>query len=128
MTGGTSIGGGSRKRGVPTDGMGIVGTDEATGAGAIPTGAGGRGRGTRGGVIARRTYGLGAPSGPKPSPTAGGAVPAAAAVRRRVRVEMRPQGGETFRGAGWPGGEGATAAGSVVTAESSPCKVCVSRP
>ena len=73
VTGGTSAGGGSRKRGVPTGsarpwsgGMGTAGTGEATEAGAITTAGGGRGRGTRGGVIARRTGGRGAPSDPKP--------------------------------------------------------------
>ena len=91
VTGGASVGGGSRKRGVPTgsarsrsDGMGTVGIDDAAGAGAKTTDAGGRGGGARGGVIARRADGLGAPPDPKPSSTAGGAVPAAAAVRRRV--------------------------------------------
>ena len=108
-----------------------VGTDEAAGAGAKTTGAGGRGRGARGGVIAHRADGrtpadgLGAPPGVKPQSRAGGAVPAAAAVRRRVRVEVRPEGGKIFRGAGLPGGDGTDAARSVVTAESSPCKVLV---
>ena len=48
-------------------------------------------------------------------------MPAAAAVRRRVRVEMRPEGGKTVRGDGLPGEERADAAGPVITAESSPC-------
>ena len=52
-------------------------------------------------------------------------MPAAAAVRRRVRMEMRPEGGNIFRDARLPGGDGADAAGSVITAESSPCKVLV---
>ena len=107
--------------------MGTVRTDEAAGAGAKTTGASGRGRGVRGRVIVRRADGLGAPPGPKPSSTAGGAVPAAVAVRRRVRVEMRSEGGKIVRGAGLPGDGGADAAGSVITAESSPCKALVRR-
>ena len=107
--------------------MGTVGVDEAAAAGAITTGAGGRGRGVRGGALARWANGLGAPPGQKPYSTAGGAVPAAAAVRRRVRVKMRPEGGKIFRAIGLPGGEGADAAGSVSTTESSPCKVLVGR-
>ena len=61
VTGEASVGGGSGKRRVPTgsswsrsDGMGIAGTGEAAGAGAITTGERGRGRGAREGVVARR--------------------------------------------------------------------------
>ena len=54
-------------------------------------------------------------------------MPAAAAVRRRVRVEMRPEGGKIFRGAGLSGDEWADAVGFVITAESCPCKVLVGR-
>ena len=51
-------------------------------------------------------------------------MPAAAAVRRRDRVEMRPEGGKTVtvRGTGSPGGEGADAGGLVIVAGSAPCK------
>ena len=52
-------------------------------------------------------------------------MPAGAAVRWRVRVEMRPEGGQTFRGAGLPGGEEADAAGPVITPESFPYQVRV---
>ena len=65
--------GGIRKRGVPTasaqsrsDGIGTVGTDEAVGARVAAVGGPGRGRGTRGGVLARLADGRGAPPGPKP--------------------------------------------------------------
>ena len=108
-----------------SDGMGTVGTGKATETRATMTAAGGRGRGTRGGVIARGTDGLGAPPDPKPQPSAGGAVPVAAALRRRVRVEMRPERGKAARGAGSPGGEGADAAGSVITADFFLCEVLV---
>ena len=52
-------------------------------------------------------------------------MPEAAAVFRRVRVEMRPEGDNSIGGAGLPGGEGADAAGPVVAAESAPCEVLV---
>ena len=42
-------------------------------------------------------------------------------------MEIQPEGGKAFRGARLPGGEGADAAGSVITAESSHCKVLVGR-
>ena len=45
-----------------------------------------------------------------------------AAVLRRVRVEVRPEGGKAIGGAG-SCGEGADAAGSVISAESAPCGV-----
>ena len=48
-----------------------------------------------------------------------------AAVHRRVRVEMRPEGGRVFRGARLPGDDGADAAGSGITAKSYPCTVLV---
>ena len=47
----------------------------------------------------------------------------AATVLRRVRVEMRPEGGKAVGGAGSPCGEGADAPGSVISAESAPCEV-----
>ena len=72
--------------------MGTVGTGEAAGTGAATTARGGRGRRTRGGVLARRADRRGAPPGPEPESTAGGAVTVAVAVRRRARVEMRPEG------------------------------------
>ena len=75
VMGGTPVGGGSRKRGVPTgwarsraDGVGTVGAGEPTEAGAITTLAGDCGRGTRDGVIARRTDGLRPPPDPKLKP------------------------------------------------------------
>ena len=49
----------------------------------------------------------------------------AVAVRRRVRVEMWPEGGKVVEGTGSPGGEKADAAGSVTGAESAPCEVPV---
>ena len=92
----------------------------------MTTGAGGRCRGAFGGVIARQVDGLGTPPGPTPKSTAGCAMPAAPAVRRRVRVEMRPEGGKTFRGVCLTGlGLGLDAVGSVITAECSPFKVLV---
>ena len=48
-----------------SDRMGTVGVDEAAGTGAIRTGAGDRGLGAHGGVIAHREDGLRAPPGPK---------------------------------------------------------------
>ena len=69
----TSRGGGTLKRGVPTgsawsrpDGKGTVGAGEVAGARAVTTARGGYARGTRGGVLARRADGRGAPPGPKP--------------------------------------------------------------
>ena len=52
-------------------------------------------------------------------------MPVAAAVHRRVQVEMKPEGGEAVGGAGLPGGEGVYAAGSVIAAELAPCEVLV---
>ena len=80
----------------------------------------------RGGIIARRADGLGAPPGSKPYSTAGG-VPAAAAVLRRVRVGMRPEGGRIVRDTGLSGGGGTDADGSMIMAESSPSKALVER-
>ena len=59
-------------------------------------------------------------AGPEAKATAGGEKPAGAAVRRRVRVEMRPEDGNMLGGAGVPSGDGVDAPGSVITAESSP--------
>ena len=87
----------------------------------MAVGGTGRGRGTRGGVLARLADGGGVPPGPEPEPTAGGAVPAAVAVRRRVRVEMRSEDGFTVGGAGEPGEAGADAVGPVVSTASVPC-------
>ena len=73
MADGTTGEGRSLKRGVHTgsarsrpDGMGTVGAGEAAGAGAVTTARGGRGRGTRGGVLARRVDRRGAPPVPEP--------------------------------------------------------------
>ena len=127
-----SGGSGRLKRGIPTgsvrsrsDGMDTVRAGEAAGAGAVTTARGSHGRGTCGGVLARRANGREAPPGPEPLSTAGGAAPAAAAVRRRVRVEMLPENGKAVGGAGSPGDEGADAAGSMVAAESTSCEVLV---
>ena len=49
-------------------------------------------------------------------------MPGAAAVRRRVRVEMRSEGVKAVGGAGSPGGERVDAAGSVIAAESARCE------
>ena len=74
-------------KGVPTGSarsvaVGQNGHRRGTGAGAVTTAGGGRGRGTRGGVLARRMDGRQAPPGPKPSHLAAvGAVPVAGAVR-----------------------------------------------
>ena len=94
----TSREGESLTIGVPTDsarsrpdGMGTVRAGEVAGARVVATVRGGRGRGTRGGVIVCQADGRGAPPGPKPQSTAGGSAPAAVAVLRRVRVEMRPK-------------------------------------
>ena len=118
----------SRKRGVPTgsarspsDGIGTVGTGEEAGTGVAAVGGAGLGRGTRGGVLARRENSRGALPGSKPYSTAGGAVPAAVAIRRRVRVEMRSEDGLTVWGAREPGEAGADAVGPVASTESAPC-------
>ena len=84
-----------------SDGIGTVGTGEVAGAGAAAVGGAGRGRGIRRGVLAHLADGRGAPSGPQS--TAGGALLAAVAVRRRVRVEMRSENGFAVRGAVEPG-------------------------
>ena len=47
----------------------------------------------------------------------------AVADLRRVGVKMRPEGGKAVGGAGSPCGEGADAAGSVISAESAPREV-----
>ena len=52
-------------------------------------------------------------------------MPAPAAVRRRARVEMRPEGGKAVGGEVSPRGEGVDAAGLVTAAESAPCEVLV---
>ena len=52
-------------------------------------------------------------------------MPVAAAIRRCVRVEMRPEGGKSVGGATSPGGAGADAAVSVIAAESAPYEVLV---
>ena len=88
--------------------MGTVGTSEVTEAEVITTVRGDCGRETRGWVIVHRAHGLGAPPGPKPYSTAVSAVLAAAAVRRPIRVEMRPEGGTTIKGAGLPASKGKT--------------------
>ena len=98
-----------------------MGTDEAAGAGVAAVDGAGRGRGTRGGVLARRAAGRGAPSGPKPWSTAGGALPAAVAVLQRVRVERRSERGFAVGGAGVPGEAGADTVRPVVSTESVPC-------
>ena len=73
MADGTSGEGENLERRVPTgsawsrpDEMGTVGAGEVAGAEAVATARGGRGRGTRGGVLARPADGQGAPPGPKP--------------------------------------------------------------
>ena len=48
-------------------------------------------------------------------------MPAAVAIRRRVRAEMRSEGGFAVGGAGEPGETGADTVGPVVTTESVPC-------
>lgn len=51
----------------------------------------------------------------------------AAAVLRRVWVEMRPEGGKTVRDTDLSRGQGAETAGSVIAAECSRCEVLVAR-
>ena len=70
--------------------------------------------------LARLEDGRGASPGPKPWSIAWGAIPAAVAVRRRVRVEMRSEDGFTVWGTGTPGEAGADAVGPVVSTESVP--------
>ena len=48
-------------------------------------------------------------------------MPAAVAIRRRVRAEMRSEGGFAVGGAGEPGETGADTVGPVDTTESVPC-------
>ena len=103
-----------------SEGIGTVGTGEAARAGVPAVGGADRGRGTRGGTLARLADSRGAPPGPKPQSAAGGAVPAVVAVRRRVRVEMRSEDGFTVWGAGEPGEAGVDAVGPVVSTESAP--------
>ena len=133
MAEGTSGGGGSHKRAVPagsarslSDGMGTVGTGEAAEAGVVKTARSGRSRGTCGGVLARRTDGRRTPPGPKPYPTTGGGV-VAAAVLRRVRMEMRPEGRKAVGCAWSPVDEGADEAASVFAVESAPYEVIVGK-
>ena len=91
ITGHTLVSGESHKRGLPTGtawsrlgGIGTVGTAEAAGAGVATVDVVGCGRGARGGVLARREASQGASPGPKTLSTAGGTVPAAAAVHLRA--------------------------------------------
>ena len=103
--------------------MGTIWAGEAAGSGAVATGRGGRGRGTRGGVIVRPAEGRGAPPGPKPYATAGGSAPAVAAVLRRARAEMQPKASKEVGGAGAPCSEEADAERSLIAAEPAPCEV-----
>ena len=52
-------------------------------------------------------------------------MPVAAAVRRRGRVKIGPDGGEEVRGSGLPGGEATDATGSAIAAEPAHCEVLV---
>ena len=54
-------------------------------------------------------------------------MPAAAAVRRHIRVKMWPESGKTAKEVRLPGVEGADAAGPVSTAEVSPLEMLVGR-
>lgn len=101
-------------------GMGTVGTDEAERAEAVAVVGAGHGRGTHGGVWARRAGGRGAPPGSKPYSTAGGALSAAVRVRRRVRVELRPESGFAVGDAGALGVDGADTMKPGFAAESVP--------
>lgn len=131
MVDGTPGGGKRLKREVLTglapsrsDGIGIVVTGDAAGARVATTARDGRCRGNRGGVLSHRANGRGAP-GPKPNPTACGAVPVTASVCRHVRMEMRPEGEKAVGDTGLPRDEGAAAAKSVLAAESAAYKVVV---
>ena len=96
--------------------MGKVGAGEAAGAGAVTTTKGGRGRGTRGGVLARLAEGRGAPPGPKPSVVVDSrgciascccctsARPSGDAARRRLRRRRRRRARRDRGGHGQAGG------------------------
>ena len=100
----------SRRRGVPigsawswSDGRGTVRTGGSARVRVTAAAGAGCGRRARGGVVFRLEDGRGAPPGPKPKSTARGTLPAAAAERRRVRVEMRSEKNVVVWGAGKPG-------------------------
>ena len=98
----------------------MVGTGEAAGAGVAAVSGAGRGRGTRGGVLARRATGRGVRRA-QSQVHSRGCIAVCVAVRRRVRVEMRFEGFFAIGGAGEPGETGADTVGPVVTTESVPC-------
>ena len=91
-----------------------MGTGEAAGSGVAAMG------GIRGGVVARLADGRGAPPGPNPLLTARDALPAAVAVRRRVRVEMRSADGFAVGGAAETGETWTDTVGPAVSTESVP--------
>ena len=76
-----------------SDWMGTVGIGGRVRGGPGATANGSQGRGTRAVGSTREKDDREILPGPKPYSTAGCAAPAAAAVFRRVRVEMRPEGG-----------------------------------
>ena len=125
---GVSPGGGvSRKRGVNTGSA----PSQSVGIGTVGTG-GGRSRGRGGGRSRPRPWHSRrggntpgrwprAPAKPKAIVDSRGAIPAAVAVRRRIRVEMRSEDGITVWGTGEPGEAGADVVGFVSSTESAPC-------
>lgn len=70
---------------------------------------GGRGRGTRGGVLTRRMSGRGAPPGPTLLSAVGCTMPVETAVHGHLRVEVRSRDGR-FGGAGGSGVDNVDAA------------------
>ena len=71
--------------------------------GVATAGRAGHGLRARGRVVTRLADDRGTPPGMKPLSTVGGALPAAVAERRRIRVEMRSEKGVIVYGAGDPG-------------------------
>ena len=80
------------------NGMGAVGTGAGTRDVPGASDKGGRGRGTRGGGSTGEEGDRGTQSSPKSSSTTGCAAPVAAGVLRRVRLEMRLEGGSALVG------------------------------
>ena len=118
----------NRKKGVPIgsawswpDGSGTVRAGDSSQAGVAAAGGVGRGRGTRGGVVTRPEDGRGTPPGPKPLSTTGGALTAAVAERRRVRMDTRSEECVIVWGAGEPGEVGTDAIGLAGSTGSVPC-------
>ncbi len=126
--------GGGRKRGVSTGtfrGLGrterVVLTEETLRAGVATVDAVGRSRWVRGGVIASRKGGRGAPPVSKVQSNMGGSLPVVVAVRRRVRVHIRSEGGLADRSAGVPSKVYPNTVGPEVARESMSCTELIDR-